>query len=108
MNTFKAAERLNINEDKFKADKKRLSSKQRRMIRNEENLALKPRKSLRGDQKDFDKQTEKIEAAEGLPSGRVFPLDDLVEVYNYFKDLPLDSPYQGSIVREEEFRSSEE
>tara|TARA_R110000796_G_scaffold28438_1_gene77821 strand:- start:12341 stop:17821 length:5481 start_codon:yes stop_codon:yes gene_type:complete len=109
LSTFKAAERLNINEDILnKALKERLSSKQRRMIRNEENLALKPRKSLRGDQKDFDENTEKIEAAEGLPSGRVFPLDDLVEVYNYFKDLPLASPYQGSVVREEEFRSSEE
>ena len=52
--------------------------------------------------KDFDKQTEAIEEAEELPSGRFFPIDDLAEIYNYFKNLPLLSQPQAEVVREEE------
>ena len=100
LSTIKAAERLNVNEDVLdKALKERLSNKQRTMIRYSENLALKPRKSLVSDQNDFDENTEKIEAAEGESSGRVFPLDDLEVVYDYFNGLPLGSPSQGQAVR---------
>ena len=101
--TFEAAELLNIREAVLNTTKKeRLSAKQRRMLRNKENLALKSRSALNSLRKDFDKQTEAIEEAEELPSNRFFPIDDLVEVYNYFKDLPLLSQPQAEIVREEE------
>ena len=72
------------------------------MLRNKENLPLKDRRALVSLRKDFDKQTEAIEEAEELPSNRFFPLDDFMEVYNYFKDLPLLSQPQAEIVREEE------
>jgi hypothetical protein len=102
--TFKAAELLNIREAVLDNTKReRLSAKQRKMLRNKANLALKSRSALNSLRKDFDKQTEAIEEAEELPSGRFFPIDDLVEVYNYFKDLPLLSQPQAEIVREEEF-----
>ena len=101
--TFEAAELLNIKESVLNNTKKeRLSAKQRRMLRNKENLPLKDRRALVSLRKDFDKQTEAIEEAEELPSNRFFPIDDLVEVYNYFKDLPLLSQPQAEIVREEE------
>ena len=73
------------------------------MIKNGENLPLKDRKSLNSLKKVFDKNTEAIESAEELPSGRFFPMDDFMFVYDYFKNLPLESDYQAELVREEEF-----
>jgi hypothetical protein len=106
--TFKAAELLNIREAVLDNTKReRLSAKQRAMLRNEENLALKSRAALTSLKKDFDKQTEAIEEAEQLPSGRFFPIDALVEVYDYFKNLPLLSQSQAEIVREKEAEYSE-
>ena len=101
--TFKAAELLNIREAVLNNTKKeRLSKKQRIMLREGANIPLKNRKALVSLRKDFDKQTEAIEEAEELPSGRFFPIDDLAEIYNYFKNLPLLSQPQAEVVREEE------
>ena len=47
--------------------------------------------------------SEAIESAEELPSNRFFPMDDFMFVYNYFKNLPLESDYKAELVREEEF-----
>ena len=101
---FSAAERLGAKQSVVDtALKERLSKKQARMIKNGENLPLKDRKSLNSLRKVFDKNTEAIESAEELPSNRFFPMDDFMFVYNYFKNLPLESDYQAELVREEEF-----
>ena len=85
------------------AKKERLGgAKQKRAMDNGENLPLKPLKSLRSLQKDFDAQTEIIEEAEGLPSIRFWPEDSFIEIYDFFLDLPLESDYQSELVREEE------
>ena len=103
-NTFNAAERLNAKESIINiAKKERLGgAKQKRAMDNGENLPLKPLKSLRSLQKDFDAQTEIIEEAEGLPSIRFWPEDSFIEIYDFFLDLPLESDYQSELVREEE------
>ena len=101
---FSAAERLGAKQSVVDTTlKERLSKKQARMIKNGENLPLKDRKSLNSLRKVFDKNTEAIESAEELPSNRFFPMDDFMFVYNYFKNLPLESDYQAELVREEEF-----
>jgi hypothetical protein len=103
-NTFNAAERLNAKENIINiAKKERLGgAKQKRAMDNGENLPLKPLKSLRSLQKDFDANTEIIEEAEGLPSIRFWPEDAFIEIYDFFLGLPLESEYQSQLVREEE------
>ena len=99
--TFAAAKTLNINKDKLREDKKRLSKKLRLSIERGENLPLKTRKQLMPLRKRFDDVTKTIEDAEGIPSGRRFPLEELSDIYNLYRGLTLDSVSESQSVREE-------
>ena len=99
--TFADAETLNISKNKLREDKKRLSKKLRLSIERGENLPLKTRKQLLPLRNKFDSVTKTIEDAEGIPSGRRFPLEELSDIYNLYRGLTLDSVPESQFVREE-------
>ena len=99
--TFAAAEKLDMNKNKLREDKKRLSKKLRLSIERGENLPLKTRKQLLPLRKRFDDVTKTIEDAEGISSGRRFPLEELSDIYNVYRGLSLDSVVESRSVRED-------